>query len=316
MGSPYDIPFLALSDSSLNKRYHSCERKFELNKLYGHARNEFDGELPARAGKAMHEAWQEYLITRDRDAAVRKLIMCHPSSLVKSGYGSWSAEACYITLMECLDSPMHSQYELAMVNVNGEQRPAIEVPFRIIFKNVSLFDDRHCPVYYDGFIDSIMYDHVSERFAIFDAKNTRKDRRDYTEMFKRDAQCLPYAFVIDRILGQPPTSLDVHYVVNYVDIMNPKSFKYSFHKTAADIQDWAFGVAYSIRDIKNYARVGYFPKRGGACDVFGVCTYANVCDYREPAAIRQALDLTFGPRDDSKVFEPWFTLELEIEGLA
>ena len=188
----------------------------------------------------------------------------------------------------------------------------------MIFKDISVLKTRHVPVYWDMFIDAILWDTLQQRFVVMDIKTTRKVRYDYSTTFKRDPQCLPYAYIIDQVLGQPATSLGVIYLVVYIDAIQPKALKYEFMKTSRDIEEWAFDTAVMIRDIKWMAETGFFPKRGEQCDNFKECIYNSCCDYTSPESIKEYLRLKFGEMDyekKEKEFNPWFQLELTVEGL-
>lgn len=314
---PYDIPFLALSDSSVNGTMAACERKLELRKLYGHARNEHDDTIPTGAGHALHAAYQTWLATQDKEAAIWAMMERYPIHLQTSSADSRSLEACYSTFEEMLLNPIDGRYQLAFIDTpyHDKPQPAVEVPFRITFDEVSLMKDRYVPIYWDGFIDAILWDTLMSCYVVMDIKTTRKSRVDYTTMFKRDPQCLPYAFVLEKILKQPATSLEVLYFVCYIDPLEPRATQYTFMKSGADIQAWAFDVAKKIQDLKMYVDLGFFPKRGKSCDTWGPCVYTEVCDYSDPDLIRQFLDLQFGKRDDTVQMKPWFEVNLTIEGV-
>ncbi len=316
----YTIPSLALSDSSLNGS--GCMRKLELRKMYGHKRSENADTIATGAGHALHGAWQTFMATGSKDAGTWALVKRYPMHLQKSAMDSRSLEACYSAYLEMLANPIDSRYELATVMHNGKEEPAVEVPFRITFSDLSLFPDRDVPIYYDGFIDAILFDNLEQRYVVADIKTTQKRRTDYSITYENDPQCLPYAYVLEKALGQATTGLSVIYFVVYIDPVEPRALKYEFNKTQADIQEWAFGTAMDINRIRQMAALGFFPKNGKACDTWGACEYKQACDYKEASAIREQLDLTWGPREDSprnsvlSNFDPWFELSLTIEGLV
>lgn len=316
----YNLPFLALSDSSVNSRYRSCRRKFEFNKLYGHKRAEREDSLPADAGSALHRAWQAYMAEKSKARGIEELLFSYPVHLQKSSMQERSLEACYTTFLEMVANPLHGRYELATVKVGNEIKPAVEVPFRINIANVSLSHDRMVPIYWDGFIDAIMWDTLELRYVVVDLKTTRKNERDYTAMFGNDPQTLPYAYVVEKATGQTAASgLDVIYLVAYVDHLFPRVQQLPLHKTEHDISSWAFGLAMDIQAIRHMADIGFFPKDGKSCVGYGACQYLDVCSYTEPAAIREWLDLRYGPPDYETVlanFQPWFTIDLTITGLS
>lgn len=306
----YRLDALRLSNSSLNDRYRACPRKFEFAKLYGHSRdNGADDSLAAGVGRALHAAWQTYLITSDRDAATWALMREYPIHLQPTSNDVRSLYAAYSAFLEILEHPISEQYELAHIRVDGVERPAVEVPFRIILENVTL--PGNIPVYYEGYIDAILWDKQASRYCVVDMKSTRKSRSDYSAMFKRDPQVLPYGFVLDRILGHSTDIFDVIYFVVYVDIIEPRALKYTFTKTRRDVENFAAQLVKDVLDIRLYMTIGWFPRNGRACDTYSTCIYNDVCDYESPAAIIQYLDLQFGPPEPVD-FTPWFTVNLHV----
>lgn len=312
----YDLTELALSDNSLNSRFATCPRKFELAKLYRHAHNEQDDMLAADAGTALHRAWQQWLITGDKDIAEWTLFANYPLPLIDKSNDQRSLYAAMSTLQLLINHAIGAEYQVALIDTPTGQRPAIEVPFRIALHNVFLFPEiREVPVFYDGYIDAIMYSAAARTFPVFDLKTTRKDRLDFTVSYKRDEQCLPYGYVLNRIVGEHIAMLTVHYMVAFIDLLAPRVQHLEFTKTQSQIEAWAFHLAKRVRDMQLYAQIGEFPKYGRACDTYRPCVYNDVCDYTQPEGIRNWLDLVLGPRT-AVPFVPWFTLELTIPGLS
>lgn len=321
MTFPYNITALDMSDSSLNNRFKTCARKFELAKLYAHGRGEREDSLAADAGTCLHSGYQTFLATGDRRAGTWALMKNYPYRLQPRRMGERSIEALYATYLEMLAHPLDSRFQLATVNHKGKLLPAVEVPFRITFTNVSLSTERFIPIRYIGFIDAILFDTLTQEFVVVDIKTTRKPRSDYSVMFGRDPQCLPYAYVLEAIQQRPVTQLNVKYFIAYIDAMEPRVLSYDFPKSAIDVQEWGFNMAKDLRDIQMYASLGYFPRNGKACDTYQVCQYNNVCDYREHSAIENYLLLTYGPEKPGDLtgrpeFDPWFELDLAIPGLS
>ena len=311
----YRLPALYVSDSSMAVA-RKCMRKLELMKFYGHNRNDDELKLAPEVGHALHAGYQTYVTTRDKNAAIWALINRYPATLNQNPNDVRSMEACYSTLDEMFDHSINARYEIAKVIVDGEARPAVEVPFRIKLKGISIFDDIETLVYYDGFIDLILFDNLERKFVVTDIKSTRISRTDYTMKYANDPQCLPYAYVIQKALGQSAESLDIKYLVAYVDALDPRVLMYEFTKTKKDIEDWGFNFAVTLMNIKSYANIGHFPKNGKSCDDWGPCRYAAVCGYNHHEQITQYLDLQFGtPTWEKPDFHPWFELNLTIQGM-
>jgi len=308
----YRLPALYVSDSSMSVA-RKCMRKFELMKLYGHNRNDDELSLAPEVGHTLHQAYQTYMITRDKDKAIWALINRYPALLNQNPNDTRSLEACYSTLEEMFDHPINARYKIATVVINGEERPAVEVPFRIKLNGLSLFNNIEIPVYYDGYIDLILFDTVEQKFAVIDIKSTRIAKNDYTMKWANDPQCLPYAYIIQKIVGQPTESLDIKYLVAYIDALNPRVLMYEFTKTKKDIEEWGYNLIVTLMNMQNFAEQGHFPKNGKSCDDWGPCKYADVCGYRHHEQITQYLDLQFGtPTWEKPDFNPWFNLNLTI----
>ena len=313
---------VTLSHSSIVHRLRACPRLLELNKLYGHRRAEREESIPTGAGEALHRAWQYWMATNDKVGAAWQLLSNYPMSLQRSHFDYRSVQACYSTFEEMIAHPLTSKYQLAFIRHEGIDKPAIEVPFRIHFPGVHLYphEENPVPFVFDGFIDAILFDVVKQRYVVVDIKTTRKDRRDYSTMYMRDTQCLPYAYVLEKALGQPADSISVIYLVAYIDILNPRVLKYEFEKSLEEIQQWAFVLAFEIRQIQQYAAMGFFPKFGEHCDTYGPCVYNDVCDFTTPQGVRDMLRQQFGDKDENESvlpdFKPWFEIDLTIEGLS
>lgn len=317
----YTATALTLSDSSRQRL--QCPRKYELGKLYGHARNLSVGDedsYAADVGNAMHRAWQTWIATHDKDRAVESLIAHYPWHLQRNGNDDRSAEACYSTLDALIHHPLDARYQVAEVAVGGEQRKAIEVPFRIELKGIDLCNDSGAtlPIYFVGFIDAIMFDTASEQFSAWDLKTTRDDKPDYTLKFLRDPQCLPYGYVLEAALGQAPSTLNVSYLIARIDALAPRIVHYSFRKNAYDIAEWAFLIRRDILAIREYIALGLFPRNGKECFKYAPCPYDDICDCRVPSDTRIWLDQRFGvqpqtqPHYTAAETDPWFNITLEI----
>lgn len=313
----YPLQALYLSDSSI-KRLHSCPRKLELNKFYEHARVDRDESISSGGGTSIHAAWQELLVSGNMERALFVLQEKFPWQYQNSPNDVRSIYALYTTFLAMLDHKCTENYELVWVNVGGTTIPAVEVPFRIKFKNVSLFPDRDVPIYYIGYIDALLRDKETKLVETFDVKSTRIATSDYTPLYAKADQCLPYGYVLERVLGRSADNFNVNYLVAYVDIMQPQIYHYAFTKTRADIQEWCMKMALDITHIQTYAQSMFFPKRGESCYSYNrKCIYFDVCDYAKPEGVAQYLDLLFGSnqQEPPKDSDFWFTLEVEIAGL-
>jgi len=305
------IDKLIISHSS-RSTFASCPRKLEFRKFYGHSRR--DESLATLAGSALHAAYQDYLVHGDKERATFILMMELKVAYDVSPLKPRSLEACYATLLAMIDYQGYSDCELAYIDVNGESRPAIEVPFRIRIKDFSLGrdDEPQIPVEYIGFIDMIMYNVVHQQFVATDIKTHMRTLGDMTSAYKFDEQVLPYALILEAIVGKPITNLDVQYMSCYISLDEPQIANYGFNKTQADIQDWTRGLALDLQLMKMYYQTQWFPRRANACTAYNrTCGQFDFCQSRDEKVIETML--SFETPYEARPFEPWIDIELAIE---
>ncbi len=315
------MEILQISHNSFNRTWESCPRKFEFRKLFNSSG--YTASLAGDAGNALHAGIQYYLMTGDVDSAVWRFMQDYPISLCKSVSDQRSLQACYATLLAMIDAKGFEQYTLATIMHKGINKPAVEVPFAIDIKRadgtdftVSLQDGRQFRLQYVGYMDLVLYDAFADTYIVCDVKTTRKRRDDFTAYYKYDPQCLPYALILERILGRPFDRLVVKYLAAYIDIAHPTAHMYTFPKTRTDVMEWGQDLAIKLRELALYAELAWFPRRGLACDTFNVCPHFDYCDEREPHAINEYLELSRTPNTKERPpFEPWFEMDLVLEGL-
>lgn len=312
MSYPFPLPEkLRISNSSLNL-FHSCERKLEFRKFYQNATR--DSSVPGEVGHALHQGTQHFLQHRDRDAAMFQMMLGYPMTMAeKYSEKMRTLEACYATQEAIFEYDKLYDYQLSQVVANdGVTRFAVEVPFEITFKNFLLLDK--IPVSYIGFIDLLLYWIGEQAHIVCDIKTHRNDQlKDRTAVYMFDPQCLPYAIVLEKMLGMPIENLTIKYLDVFVDIREPKVSMYTFHKSREMIEDWARRMYIDLKQLDMYLRMGWFPRRHTACVNFqkNVCKFFAACEYREPSEViawmkANKIDTTERP------FTPWVELELEL----
>ena len=306
-----ELNTLRLSHSS-HKIFESCERKLEFRKFYAHTKN-INRELPGEVGHALHTGYQSWLVNKDRDTAIKDMMFRYPIDLCSDPNNVRSLEACYATLNEMIDSGIFMEYEIASILCpDGIVRKAVEVPFLIKIKNFSISDERQIDVEYIGWIDLILFNRVMEEYIVGDIKTTRLNEKDYTPLYAFDTQCLPYALVLEAILGLSIKSLNVSYLVAYVDLQKPRVLRYSFEKSETDIRDWARTLYSDLNEIKKFYSLGWFPRRPNSCYSFRkTCQFFDICHTRNPEAISQWFLMGEEPFVEEE-FKPWFTIWLEL----
>lgn len=302
------IDKLRISHSSMQMA-RSCWRKLEFRKFYMSSAK--DDSLAASVGNALHAGYQHWLQYRDKDAATWEF-MCHYPYQFESGPNDYrSLEACYSTLIALMESHSLSQYELAYINLNGSEVACVEVPFQINIEGFSLSDIEHVPVEYIGFMDLILYDVLNDVYIVVDIKTTRMTTKDMTPVYQFDEQCIPYAIVLERLLGKPIKHLSVKYLSAYIDILEPQVKLYPFEKDENDIQDWMRGMLIDLQLAKTFYQMNWFPRSSKSCFAWNKpCTFFNMCQTRNEKTIEAFLDLE--KKEDSRAidFTPWVTLDL------
>lgn len=321
---PSPTEFLRVSYSSLNV-LEGCNRKFEFRKLYPKAERIKEDFYAAECGKALHEGQQEYLVNRDFDRAIWAFMQKFPYQLEFDQENDYRGfDACLNTLEEMLigtDSIL-GDYELAHIKrpntvvelaaglTGGVVVPAIEVPFEIRFKGITLPDGRG--IAFNGFLDAALYNRKQNRFRTCDIKTSRLRVEDATPKYKYDAQQVPYGLVLDHIAQGTVESFSVLYYDCYIDLVDASVKAYEFTKTRTDIEEWIINKAIQFRKIEQLMLMDYFPRTDSGC-----LSYGKPCVYLEPCQSRSKPDLTNWFLAGSKpaveeVSEPWIVADIEL----
>lgn len=315
MGEPVVI---RVSYSSLGT-FNSCRRKFELDKLYPRVAKAGEDYYAADVGKALHAGYQTWMIHQSEEAAIWAFMQEFPYEaeyMQDNDYRSF--EAALATLEEMLRFRELSEYRLAEIRrPDGVVVPAVEVPFSIRFKGLSIPPCERFPdgavFEFVGYADGILQHLMTDAYRSLDIKTTRMKIKDLVPKFKFDTQQVPYGIVIDHVAGGNVDSFEVLYLNAYIDLVQPVIQFEPFVKRRSDIQEWAMNKVLQFQEIARYATLDYFPRTENGCLFYNrPCRYVEVCQSRDRKAI---LDwLTLGNTDfvvDD--FVPWIVTELEVE---
>lgn len=308
--------WLRVSYSSLGTE-EGCPRKFEFNKLYPQPASNRDS-FAADVGSALHAGYQEYLVSRDQDKALWALCMKYPFHLeIYEEKDDRSLEACVSTLEEMIDSYAFGEYELAMIkNPDGVTVPAIEVPFEIQFKGITLPDGRG--VAFVGFIDAIMRNILTGEFRTMDIKTHRRTIKDATANYVYNAQQIPYGLVIEQVANPEGglESFEVLYYDTYVDLVSPRVTPYEYKKDRVDMQEWLTNTILQAQEIQRFMEMDYFPRTAGGCLSWNrPCQYLEVCQSRDRKSIEQFLLMGNEP-GIPRYERPWIVVEIDPFGGA
>lgn len=299
---------------SSDKRDTRCNRLTEFTKfMVGGERSE--GYAP-EVGKALHEGIQTYWITENKDDAVFSMMKAFPYHLEQQydPYRDRGIEACYATLDTMMGANALRNREIATIAcLDGKTRPAIEVPFEIDFPDINIGG---LPVSYIGLIDAILFNRMDSEYECVDVKTTRDQVTNPAVKYRFDKQCLPYGFVLQRMLGK---DLNASYTVNYfhvyIDLQTPSAMLYPMVKSSGDVQDWLWGMFQKLNRIKLNAEQGKWDRNEESCVVFRKhkCAFFDYCGSNDPRAIQTMILNGEDPlKIQERTFEPWVKFELKV----
>jgi hypothetical protein len=314
--------YFNISYSSRNT-FKTCERKFELDKLYPRRARVWEDTYAADVGNALHRGYQDFLIHRDPDQATWALMQAFPwDTEFSQEKDDRKFEAVLSTFDTMLDTTELDDYELAKIRrpntpeeiaaglTDGVIVPAIEVPFAIRFKNLILPDGRG--IQYTGYIDAIMRNLTTDIHRTLDIKTTRMHVADATGKYLFNDQQVPYGIVIEHVANAAVDKFEVLYLDCYIDLTEPDVKLYPFTKTQTDIQEWMIGVAITAQQLRQYMEASFFPRTGNGCMAFSKpCRHMEVCQSRDKDYITEWFLMGEEPAQ-REPFHPWIVADLEI----
>ena len=304
--------FLRVSYSSLNLAA-TCMRKFEFNKLY--PRRARDGDsYAADVGTALHHGYQDYLVNQDEDRAVWALMRDFPYlDEFNQRYDDRSFEAALATLEEMIANASMTEWELMTLRKPDETEvPAIEVPFALRLKGITLPDGRGLE--YTGYMDAAMRNLSTGLVRTLDIKTHRRALNDATPKYKFDGQQVPYGIVLEHLMGNPVEEFEVLYLDTYVDLVTPRVQLYPFKKDSEDLQEWLVNTVLRTQGIQRAMEMDYFPRTDGGCLHWNrPCYFLDICETRDKEAVLEWLLMGEEPKSDDRE-EPWIIAEIDIFG--
>jgi hypothetical protein len=205
--------------------------------------------------------------------------------------------------------------------LDGIKRPALEVPFQLQIKDFFLnpqSTSNPIPVFYDGFMDGIVYEVTEQDYVIIDIKTHRRINikyKDWSPLYANHTQCIPYATVLQHVLGRSPNSLRIKYIAVFVDFKDPIVRTYTYVKNKEEISDWLKGFWKQLNDIRMYYQMQWFRKNGNACMPYGnKCFAFDLCaGVYNKEFIKKSIAMM--NVDATKIWqrpEPWVKAELDL----
>jgi hypothetical protein len=262
--SPYaqDNP-IRLSHSTL-ELIHSCERKFQIEKLLVNDGREESEHLVF--GTAYGIGVATYLETQDHDLALFKAWMAY-DPLIE--YGNKTEASCLLALEASFSKldDLLQDYEL----VYFQQRPATELSFRLEINPL---------MYFVGYIDAVIRNRWTGKYFIFECKHTGLGLSDLSPLYKHSGQALGYSIVLDRIVGEDQSAYGVLYFVcqlgrtfgDFTVHLLP------FDKNLMDRLNWFITLGLDAKHVEELRGFKVYPRRGSSCLRFNKpCFHFGTC---------------------------------------
>jgi hypothetical protein len=263
--SPYPFSKIRLSHSAL-EILQACEQKFEIERFFKGSKVE-EANPDFIWGKSYGIGFQEYLLTRDMDQAIWKVFLSYTPWVEKDSKQFWKIIHGLVVNQEKIDTFLET-YEL----VQFHKVPAIELGIKIIIDDV---------FYYVGFIDAVVKNKQSGKYAILECKSTGSSLYEIDPMYRHSGQGIGYSIGLDTIVGETLTDYDIIYpVLQYPSRLasTPIIHFLRFEKNLLDRLQWFITLQLDVDKIKTMFQLNHFPKRSTACLAYNrVCPHYGTC---------------------------------------
>jgi hypothetical protein len=257
-----DIP-IRLSHSTL-QTLHTCERKFQLDKLLVTEVEREESEHMS-FGKAFGAGVATYLVTQDANRAMFEMWLAYWPELETDKKSIARCTAALEVAIPKLDTIL-MDYEI----VHFEGKPAVELSFRL-----DITDE----YYFVGYIDAVLKNRYSGLHVVFECKTTGLALFDLSPLYQNSGQALGYSIGLDKIAGEKLTSYGVLYFVCQLGKdFTPKIQVFEWKKTLADRLNWFISLGLDVKHLVEMSSLGVYPKRGESCLQYNrPCKYFGVC---------------------------------------
>lgn len=253
-----------------------CERMFQLDRLLEGAPEKQD--YPATVqGKAFGAGVQSYLIYEDIDKAIFDSYLAYYPVLEEPEKARSEEHA--ISLL--LTAIPHLDVILADWQVPVFQnKPAVELSFRLDI------DDKF---YYVGYVDCILQNKWTGKYAVGEIKSTTMKLHDLSPAYQNSGQALGYSIILDQIAGQENAEYDTFYIVGQLNEKHSHQIKtYTFNKTLVDRLNWFIALGLDVQRLHSMLENNIFPCRGSSClqymrpcKHFGTCNLHGLDKYKD-----------------------------------
>lgn len=273
---------IRLSHSAIDT-FLTCERMFQLDRLLVGASDKQD--YPATVfGKSFGEGVSTYLLTQDQDLALFAAWKAYTPILEDDKRTEEIALNLLMAAFPTMDS-MLLDWEVASFN----NKPAVELSFRL--NNLGSDNSGH-NIYFVGYVDVVLRNKWTGRYAILENKTTGLGLHDIDPLYKNSGQALGYSIVLDKIAGEKNSEYDVLYLVGQLNSRTSGGFAPTIHlkeypKTLQNRLNWFISLGMDVNRLEQMLELSVFPLRGGSClqymrpcRHFGTCSMQALDEYK------------------------------------
>lgn len=261
-----DYRIRQLSYSALNV-FHSCKRKFQLNRLKTTYRSEQSEEanITFAYGHIIGDGIQKILEGKSEQEVILAAFLGWHAPLLaideKRKKSFWSAIIALQKFISLRESGFLDEYEVLTYN----NKLATELNFKITLPDGFNFR---------GSVDAVLIHKTTRRILVLECKTTWQ--RDVNPaMYKNSSQAIGYSIVLD-VVFPGVTEYDVLYLV-YSSVTR-EYLQFKFLKSYVQRAIWIRELMMDVEIIKFCEEQELYPKNGDACLSFGKeCEYINHC---------------------------------------
>lgn len=199
------------------------------------------------------------------------------------------------------NDPELSCYEVMMVEINGQKKPAIELAFCL---------DTGDGYQYYGHIDVIVRHKFTGRVAILELKTTALTTLQ-PAMYANSNQALGYALALDMIA---PGLADYEVIYCSYQVGIGAWHVLPFHKSKTHKAEWVQDLLLDHQRISSYRKLNHYPKNGSSCMKYNrPCRWFGECDFinKQATANLPVLDLS----ERAEEVDYYFTLADVLSGI-
>lgn len=254
---------IRLSHSSL-QTLHTCERKFQLDKLLVTEVEKEESEHFS-FGHAFGAGVATYLVTQDANRAMFEAWLAYWPEIETDKKSVARCIAALEVAFPRLDTIL-IDYEIAVFN----GAPAVELSFKVTT------DEDY---YFVGHIDAVLRNRYTGQYIVFECKSTGLQLFDLSPLYQNSGQALGYSIALDRIAGKELSSYGVIYFVAQLpkDFV-PKIQVFEWGKTLSDRLNWFISLSLDIKHLVEMRELGVYPKRGESCLQYNrPCKHFSTC---------------------------------------